>query len=56
MYLTKLPRLEKKVRVAIDWTLDMFFSKDLVQLSGPTERALERAMERASEEREPVAA
>jgi NADH dehydrogenase len=31
IYLLKLPRLEKKVRVALDWTLDLFFSKDLVQ-------------------------
>ena len=31
IYLSKLPRLEKKARVAIDWTLDLFFSKDLVQ-------------------------
>ncbi|HKY34272.1 MAG TPA: YHS domain-containing (seleno)protein, partial [Candidatus Polarisedimenticolia bacterium] len=31
IYLAKLPRLEKKVRVALDWTLDLFFSKDLVQ-------------------------
>ena len=27
----KLPRLEKKVRVAIDWTMDLIFTKDLVQ-------------------------
>jgi hypothetical protein len=27
----KLPRFEKKVRVALDWTLDLIFSKDLVQ-------------------------
>jgi len=26
-----LPRFEKKLRVAIDWTLDLIFSKDLVQ-------------------------
>ena len=32
IYLTKLPRFEKKVRVALDWTLDLLFSKDLVQL------------------------
>jgi NADH:quinone reductase (non-electrogenic) len=32
IYLSKLPRLEKKVRVLLDWTLDLFFSKDLVQL------------------------
>ncbi|MFO0829859.1 MAG: NAD(P)/FAD-dependent oxidoreductase [Phycisphaerales bacterium] len=31
IYLAKLPRLEKKVRVALDWTLDVLFSKDLVQ-------------------------
>ena len=31
IYLSKLPRLEKKVRVALDWTLDLLFSKDLVQ-------------------------
>jgi NADH dehydrogenase len=28
IYLTKLPRLEKKVRVALDWTLDLCFAKD----------------------------
>ena len=33
IYLWKLPRLEKKVRVALDWTLDLLFSKDLVQIS-----------------------
>jgi NADH dehydrogenase len=31
IYLGKLPRLEKKVRVAIDWTLDLMFAKDFVQ-------------------------
>jgi NADH dehydrogenase len=31
IYLSKLPRVEKKLRVALDWTLDLFFSKDLVQ-------------------------
>ncbi|HXV81106.1 MAG TPA: FAD-dependent oxidoreductase, partial [Candidatus Binatia bacterium] len=31
IYLSKLPRLEKKVRVALGWSLDLFFSKDLVQ-------------------------
>jgi NADH dehydrogenase len=28
IYLSKLPRLEKKLRVALDWTLDLMFSKD----------------------------
>jgi len=31
IYLGKLPRLEKKIRVAIAWTLDILFPKDLVQ-------------------------
>jgi len=31
IYLSKLPRIEKKIRVAIDWTLDLFFAKDFVQ-------------------------
>jgi NADH:ubiquinone reductase (H+-translocating) len=31
IYLCKLPRLEKKLRVAFDWTLDLIFAKDLVQ-------------------------
>jgi NADH:ubiquinone reductase (H+-translocating) len=31
IYLFKLPRFEKKLRVALDWTLDLIFSKDLVQ-------------------------
>lgn len=31
IYLSKLPRFEKKVRVAIDWTLDLLFARDFVQ-------------------------
>jgi len=31
IYLGKLPRFEKKVRVALDWTLDLIFTKDFVQ-------------------------
>lgn len=31
IYLSKLPRVEKKIRVVLDWTLDLLFSKDLVQ-------------------------
>ena len=33
IYLSKLPRAEKKVRVALDWTLDLLFSKDIVQFN-----------------------
>jgi hypothetical protein len=31
IYWSKLPRLEKKIRVAIDGALDVFFAKDFVQ-------------------------
>jgi NADH dehydrogenase len=39
IYLLKLPTFEKKLRVALDWTLDLAFSKDLVKfltLRAPT--------------------
>jgi NADH dehydrogenase len=32
IYLSKLPRLEKKIRVGVSWALDLFFSRDLVQI------------------------
>ncbi|MDI3465967.1 MAG: NADH dehydrogenase [Nitrospira sp.] len=35
IYLMKLPRFEKKVLVALDWTLDVLFSKDLVHFRFP---------------------
>jgi NADH dehydrogenase len=30
IYLSKLPGLEKKVRVMLDWTIDLFFPRDIV--------------------------
>jgi NADH:ubiquinone reductase (H+-translocating) len=49
IYLLKLPRFEKKVLVALDWTLDVLFSKDLVHFrtvrsstSSPPEEQLEK--------------
>ncbi|HEY6292248.1 MAG TPA: NAD(P)/FAD-dependent oxidoreductase [Terriglobia bacterium] len=44
IYLSKLPGLQKKVRVMIDWTLDLIFSKDIVQL-----RTLRRPIQDAEE-------
>ena len=32
IYLSKLPGLQKKIRVTLDWILDFIFSKDIVQL------------------------
>ncbi|MGH7288660.1 MAG: NAD(P)/FAD-dependent oxidoreductase [Myxococcota bacterium] len=40
IYLSKLPRTEKKLRVLIDWSLDLIFSKDLVQYSTRRSQAL----------------
>lgn len=39
-YLNRIPQLEKKVRVVLDWTLDLFFSRDLVQLAVTRDRRL----------------
>ena len=33
IYLSKLPGFEKKLRVALDWTLDLLFSRDLVKFA-----------------------
>jgi NADH dehydrogenase len=38
-YLARLPRIERRLRVTIDWTLDMFFPRDIVRL--PLEREAE---------------
>jgi NADH:ubiquinone reductase (H+-translocating) len=38
VYLSKLPGLERKVRVLIDWVIELFFPRDIVQtidLNGP---------------------
>lgn len=43
VYLSKLPRLEKKARVALGWSLDLFFSKDLVQLRTDERKRFTRA-------------
>lgn len=47
IYLSKLPRIEKKVRVAIDWTLDLIFTKDFVQFQ--TVRAPAMSMRMSAE-------
>jgi NADH dehydrogenase len=38
LYLSKLPGLEKKVRVLLDWTLDLVFSRDIVLTSDSIQR------------------
>jgi NADH dehydrogenase len=39
IYLSKLPGLERKVRVALDWMLDLFFPRDVVLTEAPKEPA-----------------
>jgi NADH dehydrogenase len=39
-YLMRIPQLEKRLRVVMDWTLDLFFERDLVQLPVTRERRL----------------
>jgi NADH dehydrogenase len=50
IYLAKLPGFERKLRVAIDWTLDLFFARDIVYL-----RPLHAARGQAAVSREPGA-
>ncbi len=51
IYLSKLPRLEKKIRVAIDWTLDLMFTKDFVQFLTVRAPAMSTSPEPASTSR-----
>jgi len=39
IYLSKLPGLDKKVRVAFDWTLDLLFRKDVCAVHDAESRA-----------------
>ncbi len=56
VYLLKLPRWEKRIHVALDWALDLVFSKDTVQFMSfrapgqaiPTTRASDPAMDTSS--------
>jgi alternative NADH:quinone oxidoreductase NDH2-like protein len=47
VYLSKLPRLEKKVRLAMDWTLDLCFTKDFACVTTPS-RASRRGFLKAA--------
>ncbi len=42
-YLLRLPGLDRKVRVALDWTLGLLFRRDIAELRVYTQRARERA-------------
>ena len=32
VYLTKIPTFDKKIRVLLDWTIDLFFDRDISRL------------------------
>ncbi len=53
IYLSKLPGFQKKVRVTLDWGLDLIFSKDIVQLPMlrelPTPATTEHELHKRSE-------
>jgi NADH:ubiquinone reductase (H+-translocating) len=48
VYLSKLPGFEKKVRVALDWTLDLWFAKDFACIRAESAVAGSRATVNAS--------
>jgi NADH dehydrogenase len=52
IYLSKLPRLEKKIRVALDWTLDLLFSKDFVQFLTARGQTFSTAVEKSEKQME----
>jgi NADH dehydrogenase len=41
VYLMKLPGMVRRLRVAIDWTLDLFFPRDITQLDADRPRRLD---------------
>ena len=58
IYLGKLPGLERKVRVSIDWFVDLFFPRDIVLTSTAVppgaRRGATEATEAAARESTPV--
>jgi NADH:ubiquinone reductase (H+-translocating) len=50
-YLMRLPRFDKRLRVMLDWTLDLFFPRDIVQLKIALPGVETEGKENAGEER-----
>ncbi len=40
IYLSKIPRLDKKVRIFLDWVIDMFFDRDIARLKVMREKPI----------------
>ena len=47
VYLSKLPGWDRKVRVALQWTLDLLFSKDITQYQAVRAPAISQETEHA---------
>jgi NADH dehydrogenase len=45
IYLSKIPRLDKKVRIFLDWTIDAFFDRDIARLKVMREKPVEEFKE-----------
>jgi hypothetical protein len=45
VYLSKLPGLEKKVRVALDWGVDLFFPRDIVLTTDTSQQPMTDAVQ-----------
>lgn len=48
-YLYQLPRIERKLKVVLDWTLELFFQRDIVQLDVIRTEGISRAHYEAGE-------
>jgi NADH dehydrogenase len=48
-YLYQLPRLERKLKVVLDWTLELFFQRDIVQVDVIRTEGISRAHYEAGE-------
>ncbi len=45
IYLSKIPRLDKKVRIFLDWSIDMFFDRDIARLKVMRDKPIEEFRE-----------
>ena len=45
IYLSKIPKLDKKVRIFLDWSIDMFFDRDIARLKVMREKPIEEFKE-----------
>lgn len=45
IYLSKIPRLDKKVRIFLDWTIDLFFDRDIARLKVMRDKPVEEFRE-----------